>query len=238
MTATVRRSAATWALVLILGGCRGDVPAPATTASGGPGPVDAGAPVSGVRTFVLVPAESRASYRAREEFFAGAMNLLGIEAGKIEAVGSTSAIEGRFELDPERPDVLTGTNSFSVRVNTFTSNQSKRDDYVREIRDDGGPSFDAYPVATFSATAIAGETRETTIGRELNLRVTGDLAVRGVTKPATFDVNAQVSGATLTGVGTTRVLLSDFGIGPIEFSEILRVADEVTLEVQFTARAQ
>jgi polyisoprenoid-binding protein YceI len=243
MLAKAHRSAATLILVLpltvltVLTGCRSDVPATATV-NGDARPADSGALVTGLQTFVIVPAESRASYRASEEFFGGALNLLGIEAGKIEATGSTSAIEGRFELDPERPDGLTGTNSFSVRVNTLTSNQSKRDDYVREIRNDGGPSFDAYPVATFKATAIAGQTRENTNGRELNLRITGDLTVRDITKPVMFDVKAQLSGATLTGVGTTRVFLSDFGIGPIEFIDILRVGNEVTLEVQFTARAQ
>jgi polyisoprenoid-binding protein YceI len=235
----ISRSAATLALVVLLGGCRGEAPEPAATAvNGGALPAQADAPVEGLRTFVIVPAESRASYRANEEFFSGALNLLGIEAGKVEAVGSTNAIEGRFELDPERPDVLAGTNSFSVRVNTLSSNQSKRDDYVREVRDDGGPSFDAYPVATFKATAIEGETRDTTAGRELNLRLTGDLTVREISRPVTFDVKAKLSGTTLSGISTTRVLLSDFGIGPIEFSDILRVGNEVTLEVQFTARAQ
>jgi polyisoprenoid-binding protein YceI len=239
MTAMVPRSAATLTLVLLLGACGGDAPEPATTAvNGGSRPAGSDPPVKGLRTFVIAPSESRASYRASEEFFPGALNLLGIEAGKIEAVGSTNAIEGQFQLDPEHPDVLAGTNSFSVRVNTLTSSQSKRDDYVREIRDDGGPSFDAYPVAAFKATAIDGETRATTAGRELNLRVIGDLTVREIARPVTFDVRAELSGATLSGVGTTRVLLSDFGIGPIEFSDILRVADEVALEVQFTARAQ
>ncbi|MET0211698.1 MAG: YceI family protein [Vicinamibacterales bacterium] len=239
MTALVPRSAATLTMVLLLVGCGGDAPEPATSAANtGARPAGSDPPVEGLRTFVIVPAESRASYRANEEFFGGALNLLGIEAGKIEAVGSTSAVEGQFELDPERPDALAGTNSFSVRVNTFTSNQSKRDDYVREIRDDGGPSFDAYPVATFNATAIDGQTRDTPSGRELNLRLTGDLTVREITKPVTFDAKALLSGATLTGVSTTRVLLSDFGIGPIEFSNILKVGNEVTLEVQFTARAQ
>jgi polyisoprenoid-binding protein YceI len=123
-------------------------------------------------------------------------------------------------------------------VDTFTSNQPKRDDYVREIRDDGGPSFDAYPVATFKATAIDGQTRDAPSGRELNLRLVGDLTLREITRPVTFDAKALLTGATLTGVASTRVLLSDFKIGPIEFIEILRVGDEVTLEVQFTARAK
>jgi polyisoprenoid-binding protein YceI len=191
----------------------------------------------GLRTFVIVPEQSKASYRANEEFFPGAMKLLGIDAGKVEAVGSTQAIQGRFQLDPERP-TLVGENAFSVRVDTLTSNQSKRDDYVREIRDDGGPSFYQYPVAAFKATRIEGESTAGPNGYALDLRLTGDLTVRDVTRPAVFDVKAQLAGDLLTGVGSAKVPLSAFGIGPIAFSEILAVADEVGIELQFTARAE
>jgi polyisoprenoid-binding protein YceI len=225
-------------LALILAACGRDAP----DTSGAPPPAEtrtesAAAPISGRRTFVIVPEQSRASYRANEEFFPGALKLLGIDAGKVQAIGSTQSIEGQFQLDVDNPAVSPGENSFTVRVNTFTSNQSKRDDYTREIRDDGGPSFDAYPVATFKATAIEGDSTATAGGRDLTLAVTGDLTVRDVTKPVRFDVRSQLSGNTLSGVATSRVLLSSFGIGPIEFSDILRVADELGIEVQFTARA-
>ena len=129
------------------------------------------------------------------------------------------------------------SNSFSVRLNTLKSNQQKRDDYLRQIRDDG-PSFDKYPMATFRATAIDGSSSTNTSGRELSLKLTGDLTVREITKREVFDVKARLTGTTLAGVATTRFLLSDFGIGPIDFPPLLAVADPVALEVQFTARAQ
>ena len=125
-----------------------------------------------------------------------------------------------------------------MRLNTLTSNQTKRDEYIREIRDDGGPSFDAYPLATFKATAIEGVSKPNAGGRELALKLSGDLTVRDITKPMTFDVKAQLTGDTLTGVGTSRFQLRDFGIGPITFHDVLTVADDVGIEVQFTARAQ
>jgi polyisoprenoid-binding protein YceI len=224
-------------LALVVAACGGgerETPGAADGASTGA----AVAPVTGRRTFVIVPEQSKASYRANEEFFSGAFNLLGIDAGKVEAVGTTQSIEGRFELDPEHPEAPLGENSFAVRVNTFTSNQSKRDDYTREVRDDGGPSFDAYPVATFKATAIQGTSTPAGNGRELALDLAGDLTVRDITRPVRFDVRAQLAGDTLAGAATTRVLLSSFGIGPIAFADILRVSDEIGLEVQFTARAQ
>jgi polyisoprenoid-binding protein YceI len=240
----VRRGIALLPVIVLAGGCGNrDVSRPATTSE----TVPAAPPVAGIRTFVIVPGKSQASYHATEEFFPAALAKLGIQAGKTEAVGTTQAIEGRFQLDPERPATLqlspeppagaVGENTFMVRLNTLTSNRKKRDDYLREIRDDG-PSFDAYPLATFKATAIAGDSTENASGRELNLKLTGDLTVREITKREVFEVKAQLTGDTLAGVATTRFLLTDFGIGPIDFPPLLAVADAIGIDVQFTARAQ
>jgi polyisoprenoid-binding protein YceI len=226
--------------VIALGGCGGreaSPPSPAPDAKIPPQTAAGSAvPAAGVRSFVIVPAESKASYHATEEFFPAALARLGIKSGKAQAVGTTQAIEGRFQLDPERPTGPLGENTFTVRVNTLVSNQNKRDDYVRQVRDDG-PSFDAHPMATFRATAIDGSSGANTDGRELNLKLTGDLTVREITKREVFDVKAQLTGDTLAGVATTRFLLTDFGIGPIEFPPLLAVADPIGIEVQFTARA-
>jgi len=228
--------------IIVLAGCGGRDAAPPASATQTP-PAEAGrsgaaaTDVAGVRSFVIAPAESKASYHASEEFFPAALAKLGIDAGRAEAVGTTQAITGRFELDPERPTAPPGENTFTVRVNTLTSNQQKRDDYLRQIRDDG-PSFDKYPLATFKATGIDGSSVASATGRELNLKLTGDLTVREITKREVFDVKARLTGDTLAGVATTRFLLSDFGIGPIDFPPLLAVADPVALEVQFIARAQ
>ena len=235
-----------WLLcILALSGCgRRDAspqsPATKTTPSEAGGlsaPVKNVESVAGVRSFVIVPAESKASYHASEEFFPAALAKLGIDAGRAQAVGTTQAIEGRFQFDPERPTAPVGDNTFTVRLNTLTSTQTKRDDYLRQIRDDG-PSFDAYPLATFRATAIDGSSGANASGRALNLKLTGDLTVREITKREVFEVKAQLTGDTLAGVATTRFLLTDFGIGPIDFPPLLAVADAIGIEVQFTARAQ
>jgi polyisoprenoid-binding protein YceI len=235
MHTLIRRGTVVAIAALCAGGCgRGDRP-PASDA-GAASTAAAAPPLAGRHTFVIVPEQSRAAYRANEEFFPGAFRRIGIEAGKLEAVGSTRRIEGTFQLDPERLDDAPGENRFTVELTTLTSNQSRRDNYIREIRDDGGPSFDAYPTATFVGTRINGASTSNAAGRALAFTLAGDLTVREVTKPVVFDVKGQLTGETLTGTARTRILLSDFGIGPIDFYDTLRVADEVGLEVEFTAR--
>lgn len=92
-----------------------------------------------------------------------------------------------------------------------------------------GDWFDAaqYPAATFKSTKVeaAGDGK---------LKVTGDLTVKGVTKPVVLDVKLNKAGeqpqAKRPAVGfdaTTTVKRSDFGLG----AYVPNVSDEVSLRI-------
>ncbi len=192
--------------------------------------------MAGQRTFVIVPAESRAVYEVKEEFFADALSKLGINAGKADVEGSTQEISGQLELNLDDLSAPLGSNSFTVQMNTLETNQRSRDNWIRT--DSGGPNFNQYPEATFVANAIEGAPATYSEGDEVSFKLLGDLTVRGVTKPVTFDVTAALNGDTLTGVARTNALISDFGIEPPSFVNTLTVADELGIRVEFTARAR
>jgi polyisoprenoid-binding protein YceI len=187
-----------------------------------------------VRTYVIVPAESKASYIADEELFALAFTKFGLPPGWAKVVGSTQAIGGRFHIDMERPAASLGKNEFTVRMNTFTTGREMRDNWIRE----NGPRFNDYPVATFSATAIEGAPGSARPGGELSFNLRGTLTIRDIPRPATFAVRARLTGNTLDGDATTRVRMSSFGIETITFHDTLTVADEIGLDVKFRARAE
>lgn len=210
--------------------------APTTAATAAPAVASKSdaATTAGLRTFVIVPEQSKASYLVDEEFFAGALAKLGINAGKAEVVGSTQAIAGQLQLDLANLAAALGDNNFTVQMNTLVTNQAPRDKWIRE----DGPNFNAHPVASFKATAIQGAPATYTEGAEVSFKLAGDLTVHEQTKPATFDVKAKLVGDTLTGVATTRLLMSGFGIEPPNFANTLTVADEFGIEVQFTAKEQ
>jgi polyisoprenoid-binding protein YceI len=188
----------------------------------------------GVRTFVIVPGESKASYIADEELFALAFTKFGLPAGWAKVVGSTQAIEGRFQIDMERLAASLGNNEFAVRMNTFTTGRDMRDNWIRE----NGPRFNDYPVATFRATAIEGAAGSGRPGGELSFNLRGTLTIREIARPATFAVRARLTGDTLDGDATTRLRMSSFGIETITFHDTLTVADEIGLDVKFRARAE
>lgn len=193
----------------------------------------AAALTAGVHTFVIVPAQSKATYHADEELFSLAFTKFGLPAGWAKVVGSTQAIEGRFQMDTKRPGAWLGDNQFTVQMNTFSTGRDMRDNWIRE----SGPGFNNYPVATFKASAIDGADTSYRSGEEFSFNLGGTLTIREIARPATFAVRARLGGDTLTGVATTRLRMSTFGIETITFADTLTVADEIGLEVQFTARA-
>lgn len=226
------------ALVFVLAACGGQSTPTAEPAAAAPAAEvpsqGSGEAVSGQRTFVIVPAESKASYLVDEEFFAGALDKLGIAAGLADVVGSTQEIEGQLTLDLDNLGEALGENTFTVKMNTLQTNRDDRDKWIRE----NGPRFNDYPLATFTATSIEGAPASYNDGDEVSFKLAGDLTIRDVTQPATFDVTATLAGDTLTGVATTRTQMSSFGIEPPNFANTLTVADEFGIEVQFTAKAQ
>ena len=56
-------------------------------------------------------------------------------------------------------------------------------------------------------------------------------------RPVTFDVSLKLEGEAITGVATTKILMTDFGFNPPSILGILKAGNEVTLEFRFTARA-
>jgi polyisoprenoid-binding protein YceI len=224
-------------LTFVLAACGGSAESeptavPPTTAPSEPAAAEPAA--AGVRTFVVDSAESSASYIVNEEFFAGALDKLGINAGNKVVVGKTAAISGQLQFDPSDPAATLGETSFTVDMTTLETDQSRRDNWIRE----NGPNFNQFPQATFVATSIEGVPDTIPAGAAVTFQLNGDLNVRGVSVPVTFDVTATLNGDTLTGTATTDLNISDFGIDPPSFIDTLTVADPFSIEVSITARAE
>jgi len=90
-----------------------------------------------------------------------------------------------------------------------------------------------YPTIVFRSRRVAttGGT-----GASVQLTVSGDLTLHGVTKPVTVPVRATLRDGALTAEGTTTIKQSDFGIEPVTAAGgAVRVKDE--LEIRFTVHA-
>jgi polyisoprenoid-binding protein YceI len=176
------------------------------------------------RTFRLVPDSSQASYAVEEEFFNQAVDF-------FTAVGVTQAIEGEFTLNIEGSQVTLGENHFVVDLRTLTSDNSRRDNRIRQQ----WLESNTYPMAEFVATGLEDFPQEVAAGQDITFKVLGDMTIREVTKPVVFETTARLEGNTITGLSTTNILMRDFGFEPPSILGMLEVTDGVTVTVEFTA---
>lgn len=182
------------------------------------------------RLFVIIPEESTASYSVGEEFFAQAVERLGVELGTTVTVGSTQEIEGELRLDLEQAFPLV-QNHFVVNIRSLTSDQPRRDERLREQ----GLSSNRFPLAEFMATAIEGFPEAYTEGEEISFDLVGEMTLREQTNPMTFMVTAVLDGNRITGTATGTMLMTDYGFDPPSIGGFFTVEDEVLLTIEFVA---
>ncbi|MBI3958069.1 MAG: YceI family protein [Chloroflexi bacterium] len=222
-------------VLVLLTGCGSATPAAVAPAPSAPTATPAApapaAAAGGFRTFVVVPEESMASYLVNEEFFAAALTKYNIAAGQKVTVGSTHQVAGTLALDLNAAQPL-GPSRFTVDLPSLTSDQSLRDGWIR----DNALESNKYPEAVFVASAIEGAPTDYSEGQEVQFQMVGELTVRSVSLPVTFDVTATLSGDTIRGVAEAKVKMSDFGITPPNFVNTLVVTDLFTIRIELTAK--
>ena len=169
----------------------GDASSSSTTAAAAAGPSgDAG----GVEGTWRVGSGSQAGYRVEEVLF----------GQHATAVGRTDDVSGEIEIAGNR--VVDG--SFTVDMTTVQSDESRRDNQFR------GRIMDVatYPTATFELTSPIELASLPAEGQEVTVEATGDLTLRGTTKPVTFELAAQRSGSSIRVAGTIPIVFAEWGI--------------------------
>jgi polyisoprenoid-binding protein YceI len=179
---------------------------------------------SGPQEFSIVSGESTVSYEVGETFF-NQNNRFNV------AIGTTTQLSGKITLDPANPQNAS-VGAIEVDISQFQSDSNRRDNTIRDRFLESG----RFPIATFVPTRIEGLPESYNEGQPLNLKVSGDLTVHEVTKPATFDVQVTLANNELRGTASTTILMSDFGVGPIEMVGILGTEDQVKINMEFVAR--
>ncbi len=145
--------------------------------------------------------------------------------------GSFTAFEGTATLDFEDP--AKSTAEIAIEVASIDTRQAQRDEHLRT-----NDFFHAatYPQITFRATRVEHVDGD-------DYRLTGDLTIKGVTKPVRLDV--EYSGAAkdpfgnvrLGFEGTTTINRSDFGVSfnaALETGGVL-VSEKIHLEFEISA---
>ncbi|MDQ1712804.1 MAG: hypothetical protein QOE45_2254 [Frankiaceae bacterium] len=132
------------------------------------------------------------------------------------AVGRTNDVTGSLTVAGSKVTATT----FVVQMASVSSDQSRRDGQFRNRI----MSVGEFPTATFTLTSPIALGSVPADGVTVTAKATGDLTLRGQTKPVTFDVKALRNGATIQVNGSIPVVFADWGIpspsfGPAEVQD-------------------
>ena len=143
---------------------------------------------------IAVAGDSVVGYRVKEILF----------GQSTEGVGRTKSVSGKLSIEEN----AVTTASFTVDMATLMSDAAKRDaQFNGRIMD-----VASYPTATFTLTAPIALPANALTGDVISAEATGNLTLRGTTKPVTFAVQAQLTGSTFTVVGSITIVFDDWGI--------------------------
>lgn len=146
--------------------------------------------------------------------------------------GRTSEVEGEFRLYMQNGKAFIALSNLQVDLRTLASDSALRDAAIRTQ----WLESDKYPKAIFVANAIEGLPDGAVQGQPYTFRVTGDLTIRNITRPVTFDVTVTVKDNSVAGEGKTIIFMKDFGFDPPNIVGQTIVSDPVTLTIKGVAR--
>ncbi|HYF91871.1 MAG TPA: YceI family protein [Symbiobacteriaceae bacterium] len=210
----------------VLAGCSGkkEAPAPAAAAAPAPTPVQAqqiqpSDPAQADGTYNIVQQESNAQYTVKETFITQSLNAT--------ATGKTSGITGTLVFDKGKIQPA----KIAVDVKSLKSDKAKRDETLQTR----GLETNKYPTAEFAITGVEG-TAPAITGQETAFKLKGDMTVHGVTKPVVWDAKAMVHGDKVMLNATITFKMEQFGIEPPNVLNMIKVEDEVKLDVNLVAK--
>lgn len=176
---------------------------------------------SGARAFRIDPTQSEVRFNAHE-ILGGNPNV---------AVGVNSEISGDLEIDFAHPQE-SKLGPIEIDAASFATDNGLRDQAIRQFI----LQSNRFPTITFDATDIVGIPDQVKAGDTLNLQISGDLTLHGVTKNVTFDAQVTlVSTDQLQGSASGTILRSDFGLVIPNVPRVAGVEEAVELEFDFVA---
>ena len=171
--------------------------------------------------FEVAPTGNEARYRVREQ-------LAGLDLPN-DAVGATPEVSGALFVYGDGR-VVRDSSRFVVNLTSLKSDKDRRDNYLRRRT----LLTDSFPSVQFVPTAFRDPSGKPLSAASRSLELVGDLTIRGVTRPTTWQVVlSTVDSAQVSGSATTAFTFADFGLTQPKVPVVLSVADTIKLEYDF-----
>ena len=178
---------------------------------------------AGPRLFEIDPAQSEARFLIDEV----------LEGSPKTVIGVTDQVSGQISVDTNTP-ANTQIGVIQVNARTLTTDNDFRNRAIKNRI----LNTNEYEFITFTPTAITGLPELVAVGQPMQFQISGDLTVRGETRPVIFDAQVTPNAESeLAGTAVTTIRYADFGISIPQVPAVTGVSDEVRLEIDFVALA-
>ncbi|MBF8291011.1 MAG: hypothetical protein HW391_1979 [Chloroflexi bacterium] len=158
-------------------------------------------------------------YRVREQ--------LGGVTALTDAVGRTNAVTGTAILELRGDALVVAAGSFEADLTQLRSDNGRRDNRIRTI----GLQSNDFPSATFVMGEAIVVPPEAIAGSTVEITMTGDLTIHGVTNRVSIAGQAHLSGGRIEIAAALTFPFEDFGMTPPDILGFVQVEDDATLEV-------
>jgi polyisoprenoid-binding protein YceI len=145
-----------------------------------------------------------------------------------DAIGVTKQVEGAIVF---RADGTVDAERSKLRVDlrTLTSDESRRDNFVRQ----NTLQTSQFPFAELVVQRVEGLSWPLPTAGSAEFQVHGDMTIHGVTKPLTWQVNATFSSTNVSGQATTDFPFGQFDMDVPRVFVVLSVEDNIQLRIEF-----
>ncbi len=185
-----------------------------------------GASVADPQTFSIVQAGTEARFIINEVLMGNDKTVVGV----------TSDVSGEIQLDAADPSA-SEIGVITINARDLTTDEDKRNGALRRLILQSGQ--DEYQYITFTPTSIDGLPDSVAVGETFSFQVTGDLQIRDMVQPVTFDVEVTAdSESEISGLAIAEVQRADFGLRIPQVPGVAGVEENVRLELEFSAAAQ
>jgi polyisoprenoid-binding protein YceI len=169
-------------------------------------------------TWTLSSGDSRSfvGYRVQEQFAAATI--------ESTATGRTSDVTGTIRVAGTTVDGV----SVTANLTTLKSDKDRRDQTIKSR----GLQTNTFPEATFTQTAPVTLPRVPGPGETIDVPITGDLTLHGVTKRVTVPAEGRWDGRSVQVVAHVPILFSDYQIEAPSIGGFVSVRDRGELELQ------
>jgi polyisoprenoid-binding protein YceI len=173
----------------------------------------------GLIHLALLPGESEARY---------IMTVKTLGQAPKNAACSTRAVSGEIVLTPDGA-VIPELSQISLDQRTLKCQAPLRDNMAQQLLQTA-----QHPMAVFTVQSAPGLGAPLPAG-DAAFQLVGDQTVRGLTRPTTYDTNANLTPDAMVGQARTTFKMTTFGITPPSIGPLIQVSDDMVAEVDIKA---